>query len=307
AAREAPRRAAVTALTGLQPQALQEHTAQAAAQLAPRMPTDGAALDTFALSLPVHVTAALLGIAPAALPRMVRCTWALVSALSPLATAREREAGNAALEPLLSALADARGGPLLQTFRHHARGEGTQEQVVLANAVGFLIQSCEATAGLIGNALLALGQDAQLLAQVRACRALLPTLLEEVLRYDPPVQNTRRYVAEDLTLCGAQLEAGQTVLLLLAAANRDPALNPEPQRFQLQREQRRHLTFGLGAHACPGSRLATTVAAAALEQLLERGVDPAQWASTRRYRASLNGRIPLFCAPAASATEGGRA
>ena len=302
--REAPRTAAVQAFTRLGAELLQAEAATAAAQLAPEAPASGDALSALLFALPLQVTAALLGIAPAQRARVVDGTQRLTAALSPLATAQQRAAGATALEALVEALAGARTGPLWDAFARGAQHRGVERSHVLANAVGFLVQSGEATAGLAGNALLALGRDRELLAAVHAAPGLLSSLLEEVLRHDAPVQSTRRFVHSDLMLRGVQLQEGAQVLLLLAAANRDPALNPEPQRLLLQRERRRHFTFGLGAHACPGARLATAIAEAALRRLLALGVDPVALVHAYRYRPSLNGRVPLFLAPP---TAGGRA
>jgi cytochrome P450 len=116
--------------------------------------------------------------------------------------------------------------------------------------------------------------------------------VREVLRYDSPVQNTRRFVAEDCVIAGQPVRAGEAILVLLAAANRDPAANPHPDRFDLARSERRLFTFGLGAHACPGEQLASAIAVAGVQHLLASGLDPRglRWS----YRPSANARIPLF-------------
>jgi cytochrome P450 len=108
------------------------------------------------------------------------------------------------------------------------------------------------------------------------------------------VQNTRRFIAEDAVICGRALRGGDAVLVLLAAANRDPAANPRPERFDLDRSSRRIFTFGAGAHACPGPRLAKAIAAAGVLELLERGFDPDGLALPPVYRRSVNSRVPLL-------------
>ena len=108
------------------------------------------------------------------------------------------------------------------------------------------------------------------------------------------MQNTRRFIAEATTIGGVALAAGDAVLLVLAAANRDPALNPEPQRFRLDRPDRRVVTFGRGVHACPGQALAVRIDAAALQALFERWPGGAPAALAWTYRASVNARIPVF-------------
>jgi cytochrome P450 len=120
--------------------------------------------------------------------------------------------------------------------------------------------------------------------------------VQEVARHDAPVQNTRRFVARPVEIEGVPLAAGDAVLLVLGAANRDPALNAEPDAFRLDRTDRRMLGFGHGAHACPGQGLACAVAAAALQTLLARGDLDVDGMRRRgwHYRRSVNARIPVF-------------
>ena len=144
---------------------------------------------------------------------------------------------------------------------------------VAANALGFLSQTLEATAGLVGNALVAAGRwHARFDGPVDA-------LVGHVLRHDPPVHNTRRFVAEPGTVAGVAVAPGDVILVVLAAAA---------------------MPFGAGGHACPGDALAAALAAGTLEALRDRGLDPSSLAQPARYRPSPNVRIPVFA-------EGGRA
>jgi cytochrome P450 len=173
-------------------------------------------------------------------------------------------------------------------------GRPTPSRALLANLVGLLSQTCDATAGLLGNSLVAVMREPALRAAVRT-RDGLQAIVEETARHDPSVQNTRRFVVEPVTLAGTPLAAGDAVLVLLASANRDPAFNPEPDRFMLVRARRRMLGFGHGMHACPGQALACTLAAAGLQALLRRAPDlDAQRLRGWGYRPSANARIPLF-------------
>jgi cytochrome P450 len=90
------------------------------------------------------------------------------------------------------------------------------------------------------------------------------------------------------------MKEGDGILVVLAAANRDPSANANPDRFDIFRHDRRVFTFGVGAHACPGEALATTIAVAGVAQLMGAGVDPEQFASTVTYRPSANVRVPLL-------------
>ncbi|MCE9673203.1 cytochrome P450 [Myxococcus stipitatus] len=168
-------------------------------------------------------------------------------------------------------------------------------EVVAANALGLLVQAHDATAGLLGNALRVLMADTGAHAEVLSRPSLLPRLLEEVLRYDPPVQNTRRFLAEDALIDGQAMAAGDGVLVLLAAANRDPAVHREPHRFDLHREPADTATFGQGLHACPGATLARSISLGALEVLL--GTDLASHRAAFAdvaFLPSVNGRVPLL-------------
>jgi cytochrome P450 len=132
---------------------------------------------------------------------------------------------------------------------------------------------------------------------VTADAGLLGQAIQETLRYDPPVQNTRRFVARDGVVAGQEMKEGDGILVVLAAANRDPAANPNPDRFDLFRKDRRTFTLGTGVHACPGGSLATTIAQAGIERLLLAGLDLERFADTRTYRPSVNGRIPFAAGP----------
>ncbi|MFF4371336.1 cytochrome P450 [Streptomyces sp. NPDC001594] len=154
---------------------------------------------------------------------------------------------------------------------------------LLSNAIGFLSQTYDATAGLIGNTLVALARGAD--------TPDTGALVREVVRYDAPVQNTRRFAAEPFTHAGSTVEPGQQLLVLLAAANRDPAVNPDPHALSPGRVNPVVFTFGAGAHRCPGGELATTLATAVVTELRTAG-----WSTTATpaYRPLANARIPLL-------------
>lgn len=170
----------------------------------------------------------------------------------------------------------------------------TGSDSAIANAIGFISQAYEATAGLIGISLLTLAAYPDVYRQVAANFNLLDGFVAEVARFDPPVQNTRRFVAADGVVAGQAMQAGDAILVVLAAANRDPATNPQPDRFDLQRSHPTCFTFGLGVHACPGQALALTLTRAALRHLLTAGFDVSSLPNPVAYRPSSNTRIPIF-------------
>jgi cytochrome P450 len=240
-------------------------------------PDDAKGLAGFHFRLPVYTVASLLGVAAGALPMASLWTSDLVAGLAPAGPPERIERGQAAAVSLL------------ELFRSLGPGD---EDAAVANKIGFLFQSHDATAGLIGNTLVALGRHRDLRERVAADPDLLPAVLLEVLRHDPPVQNTRRFVAGDGVVAGQKMREGDAILVLLAAANRDPAANPAPERFDPFREERRIFTFGAGIHACPGEALAAAIARAGVERLLLVGLDLERFAAAVTYRPSANARIP---------------
>jgi cytochrome P450 len=131
-----------------------------------------------------------------------------------------------------------------------------------------LVAGNETTTNLISNAMLSFMEHRDELAKVEANPALIPSALEEVLRFNSPVQATARRPTRDVELRGRTIPAGMVTLVWLAAANRDPAQFPEPLRFDVTRSPNRHLAFGMGIHFCLGAPLARLEARVAYEELL---------------------------------------
>jgi cytochrome P450 len=262
---------------------------------------DPGRLSRFAYRLPIYVTASLLGIPDDLLPRVAAWAGDFVGCLAPGSGPEQVARGTVAAGDLLAifdalvpTLRDEPANSLLATLTREARRVGCDErELIVANGIGFLFQAYDATAGLIGNTLLALASHPAVYRQVAADSSLLPAVIGEVLRYDPPVQNTRRFLARAGAIAGQEMQEGDTILVVLAAASRDPSANPNPDRFDLSRVDRRLFTFGAGIHACPGESLATTIAQAAIAQLLASEVDPARLAIPATYRPSHNVRIAL--------------
>jgi cytochrome P450 len=139
---------------------------------------------------------------------------------------------------------------------------------ILGLAVLLLAAGNETTTNLIGNAVLALLDHPEELAKVRTDRASVSALVEEVLRYDSPIQAVFRQTTEAVELDGGKLPTGATVLVLLGSANRDDRKFPNPDRFDVERNPPDHVGFGYGIHYCLGAPLARLEGRAALEALL---------------------------------------
>ena len=258
-------------------------------------------LTAFIFDLPVHVVGSLLGIPTTRLRETAQWMSDFVRCLAPASTpsqiARGKDAAGHLLDLGRAVLRD--GGDsaegLLATLAREARRAGLDEaDAIVANGIGFMSQAYEATAGLIGNTLLALAARPALRESMAGDPRRLPHVVGEVLRFDPPIQNTRRFLATGGRVAGHEMAAGDTVLVVLAAANRDPLANFHPDVFDPLREDRRLFTFGVGPHACPGEQLAVTIATAGVAALLTAGLDVAPLAGRVSYRSSANARIPLF-------------
>jgi cytochrome P450 len=150
------------------------------------------------------------------------------------------------------------------------QGERLSEGELYANAILLLNAGHETTTNLIGNGTLALLRHPDQMRRLRAEPALLGNAVEELLRFDSPVQFTTRIPTEDLELGGQRIAARQPVLCVLGAANRDPAHFPDPDRLDLGREDVHHVAFGLGPHYCLGAPLARLEGAVAFSTLLHR-------------------------------------
>ena len=136
-----------------------------------------------------------------------------------------------------------------------------------------LVAGNETTTNLIGNGMLALLQHPEQLQQLRDTPGLLPSAVEELLRYDPPVQVDGRTVLEDVEIRGRQVRKGQGVVLLIGAANHDPEVFTSPEHLDITRKEASNVSFGRGIHHCLGAPLARLEGRIAFEALLERFVD----------------------------------
>ena len=259
---------------------------------------DRTGLDRFNVALPVRVIAQMIGLPPDVAARCAMLIGDFVRCLSPLSGPAEIARSNDAAAGLLAIMRDdlrrpRHGGIAMHAERLQSLGLDDMD-AVLANLIGFLSQSYEASAGLIGNALLALARDPALCRRTAGNDALLHRVIEEVARHDPPVHNTRRFLAQDGVVAGEAMKAGDQILVVLAAANRDPAHCIRPQAFDPDRPDRGSFTFGAGPHACAGQAIATNIAAAGIQALMAHGLDIPALAGSVEYRRSVNSRIPLF-------------
>lgn len=159
-----------------------------------------------------------------------------------------------------------------------------------------LVAGNETTTNLIGVLLLVLATDPELLGRLRAGPELIPEVVEEALRWGSPIQGLFRTALSDFELGDAAIPAGSRVLLLFAAANRDPGNFPDPDRFVADRNPTDHLAFGNGIHFCLGAHLARLEATALLECVVGR-VERVELAGAPVWTANANlrglARLPV--------------
>jgi cytochrome P450 len=227
----------------------------------------------FARPLPAIVSCEMLGLPAADWPRLSEWTRAFSELLGnfqhgPVRAARLRGTVTAITEYFERALRERASRPagLLDAFV----GDGLSDDEAVANAIITLVGGLETTTNLIGNGLLALLRRPDQWARVRDEPACIPGAVEELLRYDSPIQHTARVAATDATLGGRHIARRQAVIAVLAAANRDPAAFPDPDRLDIARAGNRHLAFGWSTHHCFGAPLARLVAQIAFAALATR-------------------------------------
>lgn len=262
---------------------------------------DPDALVAWVYETPVAVVADLLGLPTDERTAIARDVRDFVLCLSALSTPDQLDHANAAALRLRSRLQDSLGSiernsdSLVSRVLGSAKSVGwTDNPSIIANLVGLLSQTYEATAGLIGNAIVTLASHSRLVGEVRSRVDGWQQLVHETSRYESPVQNTRRFVVESTTVGGVDLKPGAAILLVLAAANRDASANPDPERFLLDRKDRCVFTFSRGPHACPGEAIARRIAASALSLLDRRLHPPALRKLAWTWMPSINGRLPHF-------------
>ena len=174
-------------------------------------------------------------------------------------------------------------------------GDCLTEEEVVANSIMLMTGGQETTTNLIGNGLLTLLRHPDQFARLQADRSLLPSAIEEMLRYESPVQYTSRLAADDVQMGGKTIRKGQAVIAVMAAANRDPERFPYPDQFDILRQDNRHLAFSWGAHFCFGAPLARLEGQVAFETMMRRlpNMRLATYAVQWRENLSFRGLISL--------------
>ncbi|GCE08289.1 cytochrome P450 [Dictyobacter aurantiacus] len=259
-------------------------------------------VDDLAYPLPVTAICELLGVPRADEPRFHTWSRMLIKGThlgKDAAAAQEARQGRDALNQYMGELIDKlqrQPGPgLLSAIIHDTGHEKHMSRAeLITTATLLLIAGHETTVNLITNSMLTLLRHPQAFELLRRQpEEVLPNLIEEVLRYEPPVQFTLRTPLIDVTLGGVKIPKGAIVMVMTAAANRDPARFENPDRFDPQRQNIEHFGFGGGIHYCLGAPLARLETYIALRSLARRLQNPRLLQDPPPYRESPILRGPL--------------
>jgi pimeloyl-[acyl-carrier protein] synthase len=238
-------------------------------------------IDDLAYPLPVRVICEMLGVPPSDHLRIKQWSSDVARALDmigvpgdPDVLARGQAGHHALAEYFMALLPERRAHPrddlLSLLIAAEEQGDKLTEGELLVTCLLLFIAGHETTVNLIGNGLLALLRNPDQLQRLRTNPALLPTAVEELLRYDSPVQRTARIPNTDVEVGGRSIPKGTMVVAAIGAANRDPAHFPDPDRLDVGRADNRHIAFGFGIHYCLGAPLARLEGQIAFGTLLRR-------------------------------------
>jgi len=255
-------------------------------------------IEEFAYPLPVRVICEMLGVPVKDHERFKAWGLDIARGLDAIMLPPDSEVGKrsvsgrrALAEYFRKLIAERRAAPrddmLSALIAAEEAGDKLNEEELLATCILLLVAGHETTVNLIGNGTLALLRHPDQLRKLRENPGLIGTAVEELLRFDGPVQRTARIPSEDITIGGQTIGKGEMVMPFLGAADRDPTQFPEPDRLDITRADNRHIAFGMGIHFCLGAPLARMEGQIAINTLLARLPKVALATDRPQFRQSL--------------------
>jgi hypothetical protein len=255
-------------------------------------------IEDFAYPLPVTVICQLLGVPVADRVRFRSWGLDIARGLDGILLPRDSEihqksadARRALTDYFRDLIAERRTSPradlLSGLIAAEEAGDRLSEDELLATCILLLVAGHETTVNLVGNGTLALLRHPDELRRLRENPGLIGSAVEELLRYDGPVQRTARVPSEEVTIGGRTIPKNEMVLPFIGAADRDPAQFPDPDRLDIGRADNRHIAFGWGIHFCLGAPLARVEGQIAINALVQRFPKLALATDRPQYRQSL--------------------
>jgi len=255
-------------------------------------------IEEFAYPIPVNVICEMLGVPLADherfkgwsldIARGLDSIWLPPDSEVPRRSAASRHGINDYFRGLIAQRrASPRGDLLSALIAAEEAGDKLNEEELLATCILLLIAGHETTVNLIGNGVLALLRNPGELKRLRETPGLIMTAVEELLRYDGPVQRTARVASAEATIGGRTIAKGEMVMPFIGAADRDPSQFPDPDRLDLTRADNRHIAFGWGIHFCLGAPLARVEGQIAIDALVRRLPRLELMTDAPEYRQSL--------------------
>jgi len=235
----------------------------------------------FAAQIPIEVIGNLLDIPRPERSPLRAWSLAILSGLEPKLTPEMLERGNRAVSEFVAYLrglieqrrrepGDFESDVLTRLIQGEKDGERLTETELYHQCIFLLNAGHETTTNLIGNGLWALLNDAAQLSSLKRDRSLINSAIEEMLRYDGPIQLNNRRLVAPMDVGGRPLAEGTLITICIGAANRDPAQFADPDRFDVARKPNRHVAFGHGDHVCVGMNVARMEGRIAFARLIDR-------------------------------------